>query len=322
MLHNIPLLIDKVSRRITSTLLSANTTAIAKKDFAAVYAIARTYYQSTLSAYTYQPYLVEQWQQNTAAIEAFFLDTFSFNFLRHPVLRQTMFFELPKTEKEIQKKLLKAHFSEAELSVLLTETNLGNPLLNDLEYTSSGNTIHHLYHIAKFETETKIKIKDLPIIFELGGGYGNFARLIRMIRNDQTYVILDIPIFSAIQFVYLATIFGREQVVFFDSAQGIQPGKINLVAFHEPTIQALAHAARGGLFVSTWALSESNAATQSAIAGLDFCGAEYLLLAYQKASQQFAHAENLVNLTASFTTLYQAETEYIKDNYYLFAKRR
>lgn len=294
-----------------------------KSIFLDNYHEARTLFQNKREHYNYAKYVVPQWQENTKTIETFFIQKFSFSFLRNQILKRTMFAHLPKEATNIQKYLLKEQYSIKNILRYIRENSVGAPILNDFEFATSGNSIHHFYHIAKFEKEVGVQFTDCTSVVELGGGYGNFAKITKRIAPDITYTIIDIPIFSFIQLVYLRTIFGKDKVRLYDANIGIVSGCINLVPFHEADVVSLAEKfpQQPDVFVSTWALSESNDATQKLMQELDYFKAKYLLIAYQKENDTFRYAEAIRDKIPSYTASYNEETAYLTDNYYLFAKR-
>lgn len=159
---------------------------------------------------------------------------------------------------------------------------------------------------------------------EVGGGYGNMAKIFKKMRADATYIIIDIPLFSYIQTVYLKSIFGSESV---NMVHGTEPqlkkGKINLVPLDKKILLLIdKNITNVDLFISTWALSESNEYMQNCIRSIDYFKSKYLLMAYQRSSSSFGNAENIVHTTSAYKIIYNEETEYTKDNYYLFAKRK
>jgi len=260
------------------------------------------------------------WKNNTEEIEAIFLAGLPFSFLRNQMLKQTMFAHLPKIATEIQKKLITDFYGKSEAQSLLHENSAGKPILNDFQYKTSGNSIHHLYHFTKFSKETKTPLKELNSVVEFGGGYGNAAKIFRKINANATYTIVDIPIFSYIQFVYLSTVFGPDKVVMFDDTEKIIKGKINIVPLHKGYVQKLNSSLNApDLFISTWALSETNEATQSMIKKLNYFNSKSILLAYQKASDAFAFSQNIEDLPAEYHKIYQSEIAHQKENFYLFA---
>ena len=57
---------------------------------------------------------------------------------------------------------------------ILREDKIGSPIPFFLNFDTSGNRGHHLYHILKFKLFLKNKdIKDINLIFDWGGGYGS-----------------------------------------------------------------------------------------------------------------------------------------------------
>ena len=78
-----------------------------------------------------------------------------------------------------------------------------------------------------------------------------------------------------------------------DSADApIEEGKVNIM----PVGLAESRAPEVELLVSTWALSESTAAAQELVTGLDWFGADNLLLGYQETNELFAAASEVGSL--------------------------
>lgn len=320
---NISSFIQKIERRVISFAISFQIISDSKQAFNDSYASAVALFSDRYTSYDFKKYVLPQWLENTTAIENFFKTHFTFSFLRNQIIKRTMFAHLTKTATDIQKNLLRSTYSSGKLHTYLKEHSTGAPILNDFEFQTSGNSIHHLYHIAKFEKETGVTFSTLSSIVELGGGYGNFAKIAKKMNPGITYTIIDIPVFAYMQLVYLTTIFGKDSVALFDATVGIVEGKINIVPFHEPTVQSLStyFSVTPDVFVSTWALSESNEATQALMQEVNYFNATHLLLAYQKANELFKYAENIGGTLTTYKILYSAETEYLSENYYLFAKK-
>jgi hypothetical protein len=120
---------------------------------------------------------------------------------------------------------------------------------------SSGNLIHHAYHLAQFEARTGHSAEEFPAIVEFGGGYGSMCRLIHQLGFAGRYVIYDLPEFSALQAFYLGSL-GLRLV---DAArlEGADRG-VARAADLAALERALGWAdARRSLFVATWSLSET-----------------------------------------------------------------
>jgi len=316
-------LLKKVWRHIVSIYITLFLPKLGVDYFYTNYTEAKEAYLQKRDSYNYKAYLMKDWENNTNVIEEYFLNSFSYSFLRHPLLKSTMFAHLPNKAKTIQIDLLKTYFSTSKLREILEESLIGSPILNDLKNKTSGNSIHHLYHLVKFAKELDIKIENLNSFIELGGGYGNMAKLVKKINPNATYTIIDIPIFSYIQYVYLSTLLGTDQVIILNKNQAIIPNKINLVPFDESLEQggALSISAPD-VFLSTWALSESNIATQALVRNNNYFSAKYLILAYQKTNDSFEFSQEVTNLSSSYTTKYNSVTDYLADNFYLFAEMK
>jgi len=325
-IENMPalkLLLGKIKRRLISLNISLYLPKPRKKDFSDNYHYAKSLYEKNSESYKYDKYLMSDWKQNTNTIEKFFLNDFSLSFLRHHLIKSTMFAHLPKEATSLQKKLLESFFPKNKLGEYLKENSEGNPILNDLEYKTSGNIIHHLYHLAKLGEELGLDINNINSYTELGGGYGNMAKIAKRINPDATYTIIDIPIFIFIQYVYLSTLLGKDSVVIFDGTKGIIPHKVNLIPLDEELIKKFIDLKQtSDIFISTWALSESNQVTQSLVRDNNYFNAKYLLLAYQQANSSFQFSQDVVKVSEIYNIKYNSVTEYMPDNYYLFAERK
>lgn len=313
----------KIRRRGTSIAISPFINKDSKTSFFKNVESAREEYKDVITDLEYSEFLMPAWEENTKVITDYFNKGFSFDFLRHPTLRGTMFAHLPWHNTEIQKDLLRKEFSLNHLKQILKEHNAGKPILNDWEFKTSGNSIHQLYHLAKFQRRSGVPVTNCEHILEYGGGYGNMAKIAKKINPDITYTIIDIPIFSFIQLVYLRTIFGHDQVTLHDGSEGITKGKINIVPLQKTGVVKLNDSLTESpdIFVSTWALSESNLASQQLVSELNFFNAKQVLIAYQKTNELFAHAESIAKGLTHYDIYYNEEIGHQLENFYLFAKR-
>ena len=86
----------------------------------------------------------------------------------------------------------------------LTRDNyIGNPKpYGELRWTSPI-LVEHTYNLFKYEKKTKHSLMDCDIIFEIGGGYGLFCRLIMNAGFNGVYLIYDLPHLHAIQRLFL-----------------------------------------------------------------------------------------------------------------------
>jgi len=295
-----------------------------RSNFHQIHEQAKKAYLDNKAGYDFKEYVVPQWQENMNEIERYFENDFSFSFLNHPVIRNTMFMYTLPFWKNIQKTLISSILPLKEIRRIITEYNLGKPFLNDFEYRSSGNNIHHLYHLLKFFKETSTDASDMKTVVEVGGGYGNMAKIFKMINPHATYIIIDIPIFSYLQCVYLKTIFGEDAVHMIEEGSlDVIPGKFNIIPLDNRHFKDISSDIKNvDLFVSTWALSESNDRMQELIKKEHhYFNAVHILLAYQKSNELFNFAEDIQHLPTDYKAVFNEETEYLPRNYYLFAKK-
>jgi glycosyltransferase involved in cell wall biosynthesis len=87
---------------------------------------------------------------------------------------------------------------------LTRESKVGNPQDYSNDFGSSPILIQHAYHLFRYERATHKALKDCDVIFEVGGGYGSFCRLLRNSGFSGLHVIYDLPHVSAIQRLYLS----------------------------------------------------------------------------------------------------------------------
>jgi len=168
----------------------------------------------------------------------------------------------------------------------LQEAAIGHPIPFWALPCSSGNLIHHAYHLAQFEVHTGRSATDFSSVFEFGGGYGSMCRLFHQFGFAGRYVIYDLPPFSILQRFYLQAlglpVYTMEELP--DTGGGI------LCISREDTIRkALAWAEQGEtLFVGTWSVGETPQSVRERIMPLiDPCRG--VLIAY---AQQFEEMNN------------------------------
>ena len=315
-------LINKIKREITSLLVSPSVIKINHSVFLKVYDDAKKIYLDKYTDFSYDKYVIGQWLKNIKMMEDCFLNKFNFNFLRLPVIRNTMFATSTDSWVKNQMNYLENKVKNDELKNLLIENNLGGPILTDFKYKTSTNSIHLLYHFIKFSEEMGAKLNNISNVIEFGGGYGDAAKIFKRMNKQATYTIIDLPIFSFLQLVYLKSIFGENEVVLVNKINDVQVGKINIIPFNiEKLKQLKEHIKNIDLFVSTWALSETPDTMQDLIKSLNYFDAKYILMGYQKSNESFAYSENLKNVPENYKVIFNKETDYVKDNYYLFCQK-
>jgi hypothetical protein len=151
---------------------------------------------------------------------------------------------------------------------------------------SSGNLIHHAYHLARFEEATGQRIDGLGCVVEFGGGYGNMCRTVRRAGFTGPYIILDLPYFSALQRYYLRA----SGLPVATSAADLGAGRTLCTSDATELAAAVARAAGkgGALLIGTWSISEAPVAARALV--LDQTDAfDFFLIGYQPA---FAGIDN------------------------------
>jgi hypothetical protein len=165
-------------------------------------------------------------------------------------------------------KVCQKHFDDWEL--LLIEQEIPHVVRH--QTLRNTTTVHHLYHLARWEQETGCDVRDLDTIVEWGGGFGSMARLC-MRRNPRLhYSIIDLPLMSEIQRHYL----------------GIWDLDRRFSAYTPPEAALL----QGSLFISTWALDESTAYAQG-FAAAAFHYTPHWLIAQHPDKDIFPQSGNL-----------------------------
>jgi hypothetical protein len=174
---------------------------------------------------------------------------------------------------------LERQHAPRDLEKCLREDIVGRPRLRLRRYVTSHNRVHHLYHLTRYQEATGKDLSQVDVALEWGGGYGGFARLFRRLRRC-TYILADVPAMSALQWLYLSSVLGPDEVNLMTGPESaIADGKINLLPSG-----LIAQAPAADFFISTWALSESTPAAEEYVEERDWFGADRLLLAFSEGT--------------------------------------
>lgn len=168
-------------------------------------------------------------------------------FLQWDVFHEALFVAFaPYVSKEIS--YLRSRADWPRWRELIKEPWVGTPPRYPLYPASTGNTIHNVCHLAKFEEATGTRISDLDFVLEFGGGYGNLCRLMRSAGFKGRYVIFDFRTIGAVQRYYLKAC-GVSNVEHVFEIGALDEA---IAGFHGKT-----------LFAATWSLSESPVAVRA-----------------------------------------------------------
>lgn len=290
--------------------------SIASNRFRTALQIARDYYGKNRHLKISPELIHESWQQNIAALEAYFADQMNENFTSNEVINGTMVFTNRKAHK-LEIRNIENAFARKRAAEFVS-TGLNTAFLSGKSRRAALiNSIHHLHHLMRFEQVTGRKIGNFRNVVEFGGGYGNMARVVHNIGGCKTYSIIDLMLFSCIQSVFLSTVAGCEHVAFDDG------GKNESVTFLlHPLFSAREPATLNGeLFISTWALSESTSAAYEWVVAHDWFGASNLLLAYNEHWKPWPENELETSLSAQGWHVAREAIPFLPGSFYLFATR-
>lgn len=245
-----------------------------KKEFPGVYAGLKARPEKV------RPFLSPLWIQRTAFLEKRLCPTPSFSFLKEYSFVKAVPGWAPR-----MREVLESRLSPGELKGVLMEDWMGAPPDVGAPYLSSPPSMFHFYHLIRFVQETNYPIMaGRHTVVEWGGGYGGAAKLAHRWNPELTYIIVDIPLVSALQWLYLNIVLGEDRVrLCRSSADRIQAGKINLIPVHLLDGMDI----EADLFLSTFALDECSRYAQRYVAGRNWFRAPRLLLAATCGSEEF-----------------------------------
>jgi len=232
------------------------------------------------------------------------------NFLAEPLISFTMVFKRFKgiQDTKYRLKFLKQYISEEQLIKLLEEDCIGNPIISNFQYKTSSNRAYHLSHLAMYKKINGNHFWDTNSVIEFGGGYGNMCRLIKKANPLVTYIIIDLPELLALQYVYLASLIGENELNIINEKNiHIASNKINLISsefLYKTNMQLEIDS-----FISTWALSESPYYLQEYVVDNNFFNAKKLLLA------SLTDENNLLKNIIDFQDIEKINVPLLKDSH-------
>ena len=177
------------------------------------------------------------------------------SFLRLPIIQETMFANfapyLVKEHLYVRSKIKK----NSKLADLTIEDGVGTPLPFLLDTASSGNLIHSLYHLLRFEEFANVSFAELGRVVEFGGGYGSLCRVLYRAGFHGSYWIHDLPMFSLLQVFFLRTV--GFDVVHESHISDVSRPK-GITCFNKVAKGRYPGKGQAGktLYIATWSLSE------------------------------------------------------------------
>ncbi|MFZ5808323.1 MAG: hypothetical protein ACOY16_03490 [Chloroflexota bacterium] len=257
------------------------------------------------------------WLSNANRLRELVLNHDPREFLRWDIISNTMFVSYAQYISMELNYLKHRSDWNTRWRTAIKESWVGHPMPYIFYRASSGNLIHHAYHVAHFEEKTNILIQNMDYVFEFGGGYGSMCRLLYNLGFHGRYVLFDLPSFSALQRYYLRTLGLPVQAVtdFVKSNNGIV-----CVSDLQQLITLLTHGteAKSKMFIATWSISESPLSIRETVLNLtsDF---HSFLIAYQDRSGDVNNLDffNHWKETKRKIIWHSWQIEHIPGNYYL-----
>ncbi|GIM47096.1 hypothetical protein DNHGIG_26450 [Collibacillus ludicampi] len=226
-------------------------------------------------------------------------------------IRSTMFYEPDVVELQF----LQGLENWDQWKTAIRESKAGNPRPYYAFNESSGNLIHHAYHLAQLIDATKCSIQNIPQVVEFGGGYGSMCRLFYQLGFKGRYIIYDLPEFSALQEYYLKSI-GIQSAIKKESTN--DKNCIVLLSDLNELSKQLKDQVDRYIFIATWSISETSLDFRNRIFNL-VSNASYYLIAYLYQFGEVNNHDYFMNFknTKNNYTWKHTEIDHIKNNWYL-----
>jgi hypothetical protein len=264
----------------------------------------------------------EAWKRNASRLRNDILFHDPKKFLRWDVIEETMFVgNEPYVESELRHIQMRQDWNSRWKNAI-QESTIGHPKRFASYRESSANLIHQAYHLCRFEETTATKIEDFDLIFEFGGGYGSLCKLTHNLGFKGTYIIFDLPIFSALQWFYLRSVELPARII--NSPPFLSEGVICTSSTN--TLDALLGDIIGGkktLFIATWSLSETAIITRESI--LQFIPAfHFYLISFQDYFYEINNVDFFKKWKEKHSesiAWYEVALDHIPGNHYLFGAK-
>jgi len=263
----------------------------------------------------YSRFITPLWGKFNSTIKKEMLPVLPFNFLRKKVFKETMVITKHGPMFKEQINFLESKLNKNLLKELLKENIVGLPMLYNWKNVTSHANVHTLYHWVRFNNNSNL-LFEKPKIIEWGGGYGNMARLLfNIFKGNLEYYLIDMPIMTAIQWLYLASILGEDEIEILKTENQKPTKRIRLIPLSSTDLIPQ----NCDLFISTWALSESSAYAQEYVKNKRWFGAKSILYAYQDKNKKLPDSE----ITADYLISQNGQIEtipYLSNSRYIFLK--
>jgi len=261
------------------------------------------------------------WRENINSIRELILEGHHGDFLRWPIFSNMFvgneYYIITEFVHLLRRRDWHRRWKEA-----IRECIAGNPPPFFLYPSSSGNLIHHAYHLSQFEEQAGIKIDTLEYVFEFGGGYGSMCRLFYNLGFRGKYLIYDYPALSALQKYFLCSL---DIPVYTTTSFASADTGVVCVSDIEELRPILKNNFRttNSLFIAMWSISETEETLRNFIHSL-IPGFSSYFVAYQ---DQFAEMDNIdyfEKVKRDYGRLFQwkeRKIRHLRGNNYLIGRR-
>lgn len=262
------------------------------------------------------------WLNNMNRLRDLVLSDDPREFLRWDVILGTMFVtNAAYISRELS--YLKNHSEwKSRWREAIKEATVGRPIPYWRYPLSSGNLIHHAYHLAQFEEKNATRVNDVDFVFEFGGGYGNTCRLIHKLGFQGKYVIFDLLPFSALQQFYL-----KSTAILVHSVESFKNAQKGVVCISDleqlMDIMGMHNEEMNSMFIATWSISEVPTSLRESILSLT-SKIKAFLIAYQDQFEEVNNIEFFRNWMDTRTDIEWCnwQLRHSPNNYYLVGKKR
>lgn len=240
-------------------------------------------------------------------------------FLRLPPIRRTVHPPMRSLGRRYWEYLQRSERFTSTMQKCLTESPVGQPLLSPHYPLTSPLLMQHGYHLVRLLESTDFDLARVELVFEFGGGYGGFYRLLRNLGYRNRYLICDLPAMCALQRFYLRNVFPTgPQAELPPNLEWVSGGSAGAIAALErQRIERLP-----ALFVATWSLSEAPQSVREEIEPV-LTAFDYILCVYQRAFAGYDNARYFASLERSLPDFswQHAECPVYRNNFYLIGQR-
>jgi hypothetical protein len=272
----------RIARRAAKLLLARSAPAETEKERAAVEALRAAFAALPDEVAGGLPQTEEAWRRYELRLRDRVLREGPRRFLTWDVIEETMFVgNAPFLRHELSFLRSLPAWRERWRAVI-RESAIGAPPRYLFAPYSSGNLVHHAYHVASFEEATGTRVDGFDRVVEFGGGYGSMCRVFHRLGFAGRYTMFDLPAFSSLQAYYLRAL-GIPLI-----EAGARPDAPGAVV--DSDIERVGAALEQGpsgrsLFVATWSISETPQGLRDRVLG-QVRDADAYLIAIQDVYQE------------------------------------